>query len=44
MDEAELSVEVVEASSAGMIEGAAAGSMKTVLVDVAVRPFWSVAT
>jgi hypothetical protein len=35
---------VVEALSAGMIEGATAASMMTVLVDVAVRPFWSVAT
>jgi hypothetical protein len=35
---------VVEASAVGMIEGAVAGSMMTVLVDVAVRPVWSVAT
>ena len=35
---------VVEAASVGTIEGVAAGSMMTVLVDVAVRPFWSVAT
>jgi hypothetical protein len=27
-----------------MIDGAAAGSMMTVRVEVAVRPFWSVAT
>ncbi len=35
---------VVDASSFGMIEGAAAGSMRTVRVVVAVRPSWSVAT
>jgi hypothetical protein len=34
-------VAVDEASVVGMIEGA---SMMTVLVDVAVRPFWSVTT
>jgi len=36
-------VAVVEASVVGTIEGEAAGSMRTVLVDVAVRPVWSVA-
>jgi len=35
---------VVDASSVGTIEGAAAGSMTTVRVDVDVRPFWSVTT
>jgi hypothetical protein len=30
---------VVEASSVGMIEGAAAGSIMTVRVEVEVRPF-----
>jgi hypothetical protein len=37
-------VAVVDASSVGTIEGAASGSMKTVLVVVEVSPFWSVAT
>ena len=32
---------VVEASGVGMIEGAAADLMMTVLVDVDVRPDWS---
>ena len=35
---------VVDASSVGTIEGAAAGSMMTVRVEVEARPFWSVAT
>jgi len=35
---------VVDASAVGTIEGAAAGSMMTVRVDVAVRPDWSAAT
>jgi hypothetical protein len=37
-------VAVVDALSVGTIEGAAVGSMRAVRVDVAVRPFWSVAT
>jgi len=37
-------VTVVDAESVGTIEGAAAGSKMTVLVDVAARPDWSVAT
>jgi hypothetical protein len=35
---------VEEASAVGMIGGVAAGSMRTVLVDVAVRPDLLVAT